>query len=305
MALKTKDLLGLEGVSKEEILEILDTSVQMKKILLSGSKKAPHLQGKSVITLFYENSTRTRVSFDLAGKYLSAAVSSISSTGSSVAKGETLIDTGRTLDRMEADVIVIRTNMSGGPHLLARNVRASVINAGDGMHEHPTQALLDIFTMREKLGSVAGRKVAIVGDILHSRVARSNMWGLSALGADVWLSGPESLLPEGIGSFGVNVTNNVEQAIKDADVVMGLRIQKERQQAGLVPSVREYHRFFGIDGRRLALAKKDVLLMHPGPVNRGVELSSMVIVCENSFIDEQVTNGVAVRMALLFMLTRS
>lgn len=305
MALKTKDLLGLEGVSKEEILEILDTSVQMKKILLSGSKKAPHLQGKSVITLFYENSTRTRVSFDLAGKYLSAAVSSISSTGSSVAKGETLIDTGRTLDRMEADVIVIRTNMSGGPHLLARNVRASVINAGDGMHEHPTQALLDIFTMREKLGSVAGRKVAIVGDILHSRVARSNMWGLSALGADVWLSGPESLLPEGIGSFGVNVTNNVEQAIKDADVVMGLRIQKERQQAGLVPSVREYHRFFGIDGRRLALAKKDVLLMHPGPVNRGVELSSMVIDCENSFIDEQVTNGVAVRMALLFMLTRS
>ena len=305
MALCSKDLLGLEGVSKEEINIILDTAFEMKKILNSPSKKAPHMVGRTVITLFYENSTRTRVSFDLACKYLSAAASNISVATSSVAKGETLLDTGRTLDRMEADVIIMRHPMGGAPHMLAKAVKASVINAGDGMHEHPTQALLDMMTMKEKKGSLEGLKVAIVGDILHSRVARSNVWGLTTMGADVTLCGPSTMIPVGIEKAGAKVTNDVEAAIKDVDVVMGLRIQKERQNDGLYPSIREYHRFFGLNERRLSLAKNDALIMHPGPVNRGVEMSSMVIDHERSAIDEQVTNGVAIRMALLYLLTRS
>ncbi len=303
--LKNKDLLGLEGVSKEEIINILDTAAQMKKILLGGSKKTPHLQGKSVILVFFENSTRTRVSFDLASKYLSASSSAISAAASSVSKGETLLDTARTLDRMKADVIVMRHPMSGAPHFMAKNVEASVINAGDGMHEHPTQALLDMFTIREKKGSLEGMKIAIVGDIMHSRVARSNAYGMKTMGAEVVLAGPSTMMPVGIEKTGVITTNSVDDAVKDADVVMGLRIQKERQEAGLFPSVREYYKYFGIDDKRLEKAKKDAIIMHPGPVNRGVEMSTFTIDGDMSVIDEQVTNGLAVRMALLFMLTRS
>ncbi len=302
--LKSKDLLGLEGVSKDEITQILDTAAQMKKILMSGSKKTPHLQGKSVILCFFENSTRTRVSFDLASKYLSASSSAISAAVSSVSKGETLLDTARTLDRMKADVIVLRHPMSGAPHFMAKNVEASVINAGDGMHEHPTQALLDMFTIIESKGTLDGLKVAITGDIMHSRVARSNAYGMQAMGAEVVLAGPSTMIPIGIERSGVKVTNNVDKALDGADVVMGLRIQKERQSAGLFPSVREYYKYFGIDEKRLKLAKDDAIIMHPGPVNRGVEMSSFAIDSEASLIDEQVTNGLAVRMALLFMLTR-
>ncbi|UWV48215.1 aspartate carbamoyltransferase catalytic subunit [Acetivibrio thermocellus] len=304
MILKSKDLLGLKDLTAEEIQYILNTAKTMKVILLSKNKKAPHLQGKSIITLFYENSTRTRLSFELASKYLSANAANISVAASSVAKGETLIDTGKTIDMMGADVIVIRHSMSGVPHLLARNVKASVINAGDGMNEHPTQALLDMFTIIEKKGSLKGLKVAIIGDIYHSRVARSNIWGMTKLGAEVSVAGPSTLMPPELDKTGVKVFTTVQEALIDADVVMGLRIQKERQKSGLFPSLREYSRFFGLDEKRLKLAKEDALILHPGPVNRGVELPSSVIDSERSFINEQVTNGVAVRMALLYLLTR-
>ncbi len=304
MNLKSKDLLGLRDISAEEIAYILDTAKTMKYIITSNSKKTPHLQGKSIITLFYENSTRTRLSFELASKYMSASAANISSSASSVSKGETLIDTGRTIDRMGTDVIIIRHPQSGAPHLLARNVQASVINAGDGMNEHPTQALLDMFTMREKKGTLKGLKVAIMGDIYHSRVARSNIWGLQKMGAEVSLAGPATLLPPGIEATGVKVFSTIQEALIDADVVMSLRLQLERQKKALFPTVREYARFFGLDDKRLQLAKKDALIMHPGPVNRGVELSSSVADSERSVIDEQVTNGVAVRMALLYLLTR-
>lgn len=304
MALATKDLLGLRGVSAAQIKEILDTAAQLKPVLATTSKKTPHLQGKSIVTLFYENSTRTRMSFELASKYMSAAAANISASASSVAKGETLLDTGRTLDHMGTDVIIIRHPMSGAPHLLAKHVRAAVINAGDGMNEHPTQALLDMFTMREHKGEIRGLKVAIIGDVMHSRVARSNIWGLSTMGADVVLAGPPTLMPYDLEAMGVRATVNVDEAIRGADVVMGLRIQRERQQSGLFPSVSEYSEFFGVSSGRLALADKDAIVMHPGPVNRGVELNSDVIDADNSFIDEQVTNGVAVRMALLYMMTR-
>ena len=304
MNLKSKDLLGLRDISAEEIAYILDTAKTMKYIITSNSKKTPHLQGKSIITLFYENSTRTRLSFELASKYMSASAANISASASSVSKGETLIDTGRTIDRMGTDVIIIRHPQSGAPHLLARNVQASVINAGDGMNEHPTQALLDMFTMREKKGTLKGLKVAIMGDIYHSRVARSNIWGLQKMGAEVSLAGPATLLPPGIEATGVKVFSTIQEALIDADVVMSLRLQLERQKKALFPTVREYARFFGLDDKRLQLAKKDALIMHPGPVNRGVELSSSVADSDRSVIDEQVTNGVAVRMALLYLLTR-
>ncbi len=304
MNLKSKDLLGLRDISAEEIEYILNTAKTMKYILSSNNKKTAHLQGKSIITLFYENSTRTRLSFELASKYMGANAANISASSSSVQKGETLIDTGRTIDSMGSDVIVIRHPMSGAPHLLAQNVKSSVINAGDGMNEHPTQALLDMFTMVEKKGSLKGLKVAIIGDILHSRVARSNIWGLTKMGAEVNVSGPATLIPPGIEKLGVNVFSTVQEAILDADVVMGLRIQLERQKKGLFPSIREYSRFFGLDDKRLKLAREDAIVMHPGPVNRGVELSSAVMDGDQSTIDEQVTNGVAIRMALLYLLTR-
>ena len=304
MNLKSKDLLGLKDLSAEEIEHIIDTAKTMKYVLASRNKKTPHLQGKSIVTLFYENSTRTRLSFELASKYMSASSANISASSSSVAKGETLIDTGKTIDMMGTDVIIIRHPMSGAPHLLARNVDASVINAGDGMNEHPTQALLDIFTIKEAKGSLKGLKIAIIGDIYHSRVARSNIWGMTKLGADVSVAGPSTLLPKGIENTGVKVFNTIQEALIDADVVMGLRIQLERQKKGLFPSTREYARFFGLDDKRLLLSKPDALVLHPGPVNRGVELSSSVMDGEHSLITEQVTNGVAVRMALLYLLTR-
>lgn len=304
MGLKNKDLLGLRNITCDEILSILETAKAMKKVMESNNKKTPHLQGKSIVTLFYENSTRTRLSFELAAKFMSANASSISASASSVAKGETLIDTGRTIDAMGTDVVVIRHPMSGAPHLLAKNIKASVINAGDGMNEHPTQALLDMYTMWEKKKDLSKLKVAIVGDILHSRVARSNIWGLTKMGADVNVFGPPTLMPKDIGELGARVCKKMEDALEGADVVMGLRIQMERQKKGLFPSTKEYAAFFGINESLLKLAKNDCLLMHPGPVNRGLELTTQVIDCENSEINEQVTNGVAVRMALLYLLTR-
>lgn len=300
-----KDLVSMTQLSQKDIEKILDSAAFMKQIVLSGNKKAPHLQGKSIVTLFYENSTRTRMSFELASKYLGAASANISASASSVAKGETLLDTGRTLDMMGTDIIIIRHPMSGAAALLAGNVNASVINAGDGMNEHPTQCLLDMFSLREKKGTLEGLKVAIVGDIYHSRVARSNIIGMSKMGARVVLSGPQTLLPPEIEKMGAELAASADEAVKDADAVMGLRIQKERQQAGLLPSLREYYKYYGIDERRLALAKPDAVIMHPGPMNRGVEISSSAADCGASIINEQVRSGVAVRMALLHILAHS
>ena len=297
-----QDLLGLKDLNAVQIQNILNHAAEMKKVVLSDNKKIPNLQGKTVINLFYENSTRTRMSFELAAKYMSANAANITSSGSSVAKGETLIDTAENLNAMGTDILVMRHNMSGAPHLIAPIISASVINAGDGMNEHPTQALLDMLTMIEHKGHIEGLKVAIIGDILHSRVVRSNIHGLTKLGAEVSLGGPATLMPKDIDKMGVKVYNNVHEAIMDADVVMGLRIQLERQKKGLFPSVREYSRFFGVDESRLKLAKPDAILMHPGPVNRGVELSTSVIDGDRSVITEQVTNGVAVRMAVMDML---
>jgi aspartate carbamoyltransferase catalytic subunit len=304
MFLKSKDLLGLKNTSGEDIEKILDTASTMKIILKSKNKKAPHLQGKSVVTLFYENSTRTKLSFDLAAKYLSATTANISSSGSSVEKGESLIDTGKTINMMGTDILVIRHPMSGAPLLLSQNVKCPVINAGDGMNEHPTQALLDIFTIKENKGRIKDLKVAIIGDIYHSRVARSNIWGMLKLGAQVSVAGPATLIPRDIEKTGVKVFNTIQEALIDSDVVMALRLQFERQNKGLLPTMREYSRFFSLNKKRLSLAKDDVLIMHPGPVNRGVEISSEVTEGSGSVINEQVTNGVAVRMALLYLLTR-
>lgn len=297
-----QDLLGLKDLSAEEIMNILHTAMEMKTVVTGDIKKTQHLQGKTVVNLFYENSTRTRLSFELAAKYMSANAANITASGSSVQKGETLIDTAETINAMGTDILVMRHSMSGAPHLIAPLVKASVINGGDGMNEHPTQALLDMLTILEKKGGFSGLKVAIVGDISHSRVVRSNIYGLTKLGADVSVGGPSTLMPRGIEEMGVKAFNTVHEAIVDADVVMGLRIQLERQKKGLFPSVREYHRFFGIDEKRLKFAKSDALVMHPGPVNRGVELSTGVIDGEQSVINEQVTNGVAVRMAVMKLL---
>lgn len=299
------DLLGLRDLSAEEIMNILETAKAMKALLLSPIKKGPHLQGKTVINLFYENSTRTRMSFELASKYLGANAANITASGSSVAKGETLEDTVKTINAMAADIIVMRHNMSGAPHVIAPMVSAHVINAGDGMHEHPTQALLDLFTMMEKKGHIKGLRVAIVGDLYHSRVVRSNIYGLLKLGAEVTVGGPSTLIPRDLEKMGVKVFHTVHEAIVDADVVMGLRIQLERQKKGLFPSTREYYRFFGIDDTRLKFAKPDALVMHPGPVNRGVEFSSAVIDGEQSVINEQVTNGVAIRMAVMYLISKN
>lgn len=304
MPLKQKDFLGLRGVPGEEIDEILNTTELMKHILLQNHKKTPHLQGKSIVTLFYENSTRTRLSFELAGKYMSASASNVSASSSSVAKGETLLDTGKTIEMMGTDVLIMRHPLSGAPHHLAKHLKTSVINAGDGTNEHPTQALLDMFTIKANKGKIQGVKVTIIGDVLHSRVARSNIWGLSTMGADVRIAGPPTLLPVGLESLGVKVCRSIEEAIEGADVLMVLRLQKERQQRGLIPSLREYSTLYGINNRRVELAEKDVIIMHPGPMNRGVEISSDVADADNSFINEQVTNGVAVRMALLYLITR-
>ena len=301
---KHKDLLGIKELSKEEILYILEQAKTMKYILSQNAKKTPHLQGKSIVTLFYENSTRTRLSFELASKYMSAVAANMTAKGSSVAKGESLIDTAKTIDMMGTDVIIMRHSASGAPHLVAKNVKSSIINAGDGMNEHPTQALLDMYTIMEKKGKIEGLKVAIVGDVAHSRVARSDIYALTKLGASVSVGGPSTLLPPDIEKLGVKAYTNVEEAIKGVDVIIALRLQHERQKSGLIPDLREYTRFFGIDEKRFALAKDDAILMHPGPVNRGVELTTGVMENPRCFIDEQVTNGVAVRMAILNILTR-
>ena len=296
------DLLGLKELNADQIRNILDEAADMKRVVLSKEKKIHNLQGKTVVNLFYENSTRTRLSFELAAKYMSANAANISSSGSSVAKGETLADTAETINAMGTDILVMRHNMSGAPHILSKLVDASVVNAGDGMDEHPTQALLDMLTMIEHKGHIEGLKVAIIGDIYHSRVVRSNIYGLTKLGAEVSVGGPRTLMPMGIDEMGVQVFDNVHEALVDADIVMGLRIQLERQKKWLFPSIREYFRFFGVDESRLKLAKPDAIVMHPGPVNRGVELSTAVIDGARSVITQQVTSGVAVRMAVMDML---
>ena len=302
--LKSKDILGLREMPAEEIDEILDVGMSMKKLLKQNIKKLPHLQGKSVTTLFYENSTRTRCSFELAAKYMGAHVVNISADSSSVKKGETLVDTGKTLDAMKNDIIVIRHPMGGAPALLGRTVKAHVVNAGDGMNEHPSQALLDMLTMRENFGSIGGLKVAILGDISHSRVAKSNLFGLKKLGAEVTMYAPKTLIPTGIERMGAKVCRSREEAVEGADVVMGLRIQLERQHAGNFPSLGEYSKFYGVSEALMKYAKPNALVMHPGPVNRGVELTSGLIDGETSRIEEQVLSGIAVRMAMLFLLTK-
>lgn len=298
-----ENLLGLKETSAADINAILEDAVKMKNdILLKDIKKDNILNGKSIITLFFENSTRTRVSFEVASKYLGAVAANIASSGSSIIKGETLIDTVKTLEAMETDVVIIRHSQAGASHLVSKHTKSRVINAGDGMNEHPTQALLDMMTMQEQKGKIEGLKVAIVGDVKHSRVARSNIYGLQKLGAEVVVAGPTTLMPEKLDELGIKTYNDVEKAIKDADIVMGLRIQLERQKTGLFPSVREYNKYFGIDKRRMAMAKPDAILMHPGPVNRGVEINPDIVDGPQSVINEQVRNGVCVRMAVLNML---
>ena len=303
MQLSSKDLLGLKDLPAEEIRLILDTAEKMKVVLSSGNKKTSHLQGKSIVTLFYENSTRTRLSFEMASKFMGASSANITSSGSSINKGESLLDTARTIDMMATDIIVMRHPQSGAPHMIAPFLNASVVNAGDGMNEHPTQALLDIFTIQEKKGSLKGMKIAIVGDIYHSRVARSNIWGMQKLGADVYLAGPGTLMPKEIELTGATVCRNVAQACEGADVIMGLRLQLERQKKCLFPSISEYAAFFSVSERMMALAKKDVLILHPGPCNHGVEMPTIVYDSPQSVINEQVTNGVAIRMAVLYLLS--
>lgn len=302
MGIEKKDLLGLRDVSKEEIELVLNNSLSMEEIIYRDVKKLPTLRGKSVMSLFYEPSTRTRASFELAGKYLGADTTNLGVSSSSVNKGETLIDTGRTLDAMGINIVVIRHPVAGAPRILGENVKARVINAGDGSHEHPTQALLDMHTMMKKYQNLEGLKVAIIGDIAHSRVARSNIWGLTKMGAEVVLCGPPTLLPVEINSTGAKVVTTLEEALSDADVVMMLRIQVERQEKSMFPSNREYAKFYGLNGKTLKYAKKDVMIMHPGPINRGIEISPEVYEHVQSVIDEQVTSGVAVRMALLFLM---
>jgi aspartate carbamoyltransferase catalytic subunit len=300
--LAKKDVLEMESLSVEEIEAILDTAETLKEISTRSIKKVPTLRGKTVVHFFYEPSTRTKTSFEIAAKRLSADTVSISASTSSIVKGETLVDTAKNLEAMNPDAIVIRHSAAGAPHLLARQVEASVINAGDGMHAHPTQALLDMMTVREKKGRLAGLRIAIIGDIAHSRVARSNIVGFSKTGAEVILAGPPTMIPMGVETLGAHITYHVEEAIKDADVVMVLRIQKERQQAFVFPSEREYAQCYGLTEKRLAAAKEDVLIMHPGPINRGVEIAPEVADGPHSVILEQVTNGVAIRMALLYLL---
>ncbi|MDI6641680.1 MAG: aspartate carbamoyltransferase catalytic subunit [Elusimicrobiota bacterium] len=302
MQLKVKHLLGLEYLSKEDIELILDTAIPFKELFTRSIKKVPTLRGKTVVLLFYEPSTRTRTSFELAAKRLSADTVNIAVATSSVQKGESLIDTGKTLEAMKSDFVVIRHSMSGAPHLLSENITSSIINAGDGSHEHPTQGLLDIFTIREKKGKIKGLKVVIVGDITHSRVARSNIWGLTKLGAKVVVCGPATLIPQDIGKMSAEVSYNLDEAIEDCDVINVLRLQLERQKENLIPSLREYTLLYGIDKTRLKKAKKDILVLHPGPMNRGIEITSDVADGLQSVINEQVTNGIAVRMSVLYLL---
>ena len=300
-----KDILDMESLSVEDIQAVLDTAENLKEISTRPIKKVPTLRGKTIIHFFYEPSTRTRTSFEIAAKRLSADTVSISASTSSIAKGETLADTARNLEAMNPDAIVLRHRSAGASRMLARLIKGSVINAGDGMHAHPTQALLDMMTVREKIGRLAGLRIAIIGDIAHSRVARSNIVGFIKMGAKVVLAGPPTMIPMGIEALGPTVTYHVHEAIKDADVIMVLRIQKERQQAFVFPSEREYAQCYGLTVEKLAGAKEDVLILHPGPINRGVEIAPEVAEGPYSVILDQVTNGVAVRMALFYLLLGS
>lgn len=303
MKIKRKDLLGIEELSRKEIETILKTAESLKEISERAIKKVPYLRGKTVVNLFFEASTRTLASFALAEKRLSADSFNLSSSSSSVLKGETLLDTARNLEAMKIDFVVIRHSMPGAAHFIAKRLEASVINAGDGTHEHPTQALLDLLSLKEKFGKIKGKKVLIVGDILHSRVARSNIWALKKMGAVVSVCGPPTLMPYKMEDMGVKVFYDLNEAIPDKDVIYVLRIQRERQIGGLLPSLREYIELYGITLERLEKAKKDVVIMHPGPINRGVELDPRVADGKHSIILEQVTNGVAVRMAILYLLS--
>lgn len=296
------DLLGIEDLTPQEIELVLDTAKSFKEVSSREVKKVPALRGKTVVLLFFENSTRTRTSFELAAKRLSADTVNISANASALSKGESILDTARNIEAMNIDSLIVRHRSSGVPNVLAQHLEASVINAGDGCREHPTQALLDIFTMKEHFGKIQGLKVGIVGDILHSRVARSNIWGLNKLGAQVTVCGPSTLMPVDIRSMDVRVSYELDEVIRDSDVLMLLRLQKERMEEKFLPSIREYARVFGVNKARLQGAKKDILIMHPGPTNRGVELSADVADGEFSVILEQVTNGVAVRMAILYLL---
>jgi aspartate carbamoyltransferase catalytic subunit len=297
-----KDLLGLEDLSREQITGILDTAEPFKEISERRIKKVPVLRGKTIVNAFFENSTRTRISFEFAEKRLSADTVNFAAGGSSVSKGETLVDTARNLEAMRIDMVVMRHGSSGSARFLAERIASNVINAGDGRHEHPTQGLLDLLTIRDHFGRIEGLKVCIVGDVLHSRVARSNIWGLRKLGAEVGVCGPATLLPRDIGEMGVTVFRRVEAAIEWADALNVLRLQLERMKGGYVPSLREYNRVFGVTRERLERAPRDVLILHPGPMNRGVEIDSAVADGPHSVILQQVTNGVAIRMAVLYLL---
>ena len=302
MSWNRKHLLDIQSLTAEEILTVLDTARAFKAVGERAIKKVPALRGKTVVNLFIEPSTRTRISFELAALRLTADVINFTAEASSLKKGETLKDTARNLEALNADIIIIRHSAAGAPHFLSRFLEASVINAGDGAHEHPTQALLDAFTIREKKGRIEGLNVTILGDILYSRVARSNIWAMTRLGAKVTLCGPSTLVPRVFEQMGCRVTHNVEEAIADADIINLLRIQHERQRKAMFPSIGEYSSLFGLDKARLAKTKPDVLIMHPGPINRGVEIESEIADGARSVILEQVTNGLAVRMAVLFLV---
>lgn len=297
-----KDLLGLAPLSAEQIHLILDTAIPFREISERAIKKVPTLRGATIVNLFFEASTRTRISFEFAEKRLSADTVNVAAAGSSVSKGETLVDTARNLEAMKIDMVVIRHSASGAARFLAERIESNVINAGDGTNEHPTQGLLDLLTLRSRLGDLTGKRICIVGDVLHSRVARSNIWGLTKLGADVAVCGPRSLLPNAIAEMGVTVFDRIEAAIEWADALNVLRLQLERMEAGYIPSLREYNRVFGVTSARLERAPRDILILHPGPMNRGVEIDSDVADGPHSVILDQVTNGVAVRMAVLYLL---
>lgn len=301
--LKSKDLLGLRDITAEEITLILDTAEDMKRALSKGKKSFDLLKGKTLVTLFYENSTRTRSSFELAGKYLGATEINIAASSSSVQKGETLIDTGKTLQALKTDFIAIRHPMGGAPNLLAKTVGCSVLNGGDGMNEHPTQALLDMLSIRGEFGTLKGLKVAILGDIKHSRVAKSNLFGLTKMGAEVWVYAPKTLIPKGFDELGAHIATSREECVEGAHAVMGLRIQLERQSGGLFPSLSEYSRFYGVNDAVMKYADKRAIIVHPGPVNRGVELTPQLIDGATSRIEDQVTSGLSVRMAALKLLS--
>lgn len=302
MTLLGKDLVGLAGLSREQITTILDVAEPLREISERAIKKVPTLRGMTVVNLFFEPSTRTRISFEFAEKRMSADTVNVASSGSSVSKGETLVDTARNLEAMRIDMVVVRHGASGAAKFLAERIESNVINAGDGTHEHPTQGLLDLLTLRQRLGSLEGRRVCLCGDVLHSRVARSNIYGLKALGAEVAVCGPRSLLPNAVHEMGVQVFDRIEAAIEWADALNVLRLQLERMQGGYIPSLREYNRVFGVTSARLAAAKRELLILHPGPMNRGVEIDSDVADGPHSVILDQVTNGVAVRMAVLYLL---